>query len=289
MDINNIGIYKITSPIQRVYIGQSNDIKRRLRNYTIIVKSVEGQVKLHRSLVKYGFKKHVFEVIEYCDLIELNCRERHWQDYYDVTGKNGLNCMLTKCEEIKGQMPKTIYEYINKKVVDTSTGIEYNSITHAANELNLNRRTLSKRLSGQVANITSIVFKKDYIEGQEQRQPDKNRHYKKVINTETGIIYNSITEASKDTHYLPEGLSLKLSKKQKNDTSFMLLDEYEKTGIRKKDSLIIGKWVINTETKQEYRNIKMASKETSINYSSLRNYLNPTNNYKNPTNLIYRD
>jgi group I intron endonuclease len=208
--ITNCGIYKITSPTGRIYIGQSKDIERRLKNYTIMAKSVQGQVRLHRSLLKHGWSKHSFEVIENCNFEDLNCRERHWQDFYDVTGKMGLNCMLVTCETIKGQMPKTIYEAINKKVVDTSTGIEYNSISHAAKELNLNRRTLSKHLSGQIANITSVVFKKDYIEGQIEREPDKSRKGRKVINTETNTIYNSVNEASRTIPCTGENLTRKL-------------------------------------------------------------------------------
>ncbi len=93
------GIYKITSPSGKVYIGESEDIKTRKYYYKI--KSCKKQRRLYNSLVKYGWEAHVFEIIEECDFEELLCRERHWQDFYDVLGKNGLNLKLTQCGEQK--------------------------------------------------------------------------------------------------------------------------------------------------------------------------------------------
>ncbi len=55
------GIYKITSPTGKVYIGQSVNIKGRLSRYK--TNNCKHQVKLHTSIFKHGFKKHSFEVI----------------------------------------------------------------------------------------------------------------------------------------------------------------------------------------------------------------------------------
>lgn len=94
-----IGIYKITSPSGKIYIGQSIDIERRSKIYK--KEDCKGQPKLYGSLVKYGFSKHIFEVIEECKVEELNVRERHWQDFYEVLSEKGLNCMLTETAEAK--------------------------------------------------------------------------------------------------------------------------------------------------------------------------------------------
>lgn len=101
IDKNACGIYKITSPTGRVYIGESKDLKRRVRDYnrTLAV----GQNKLERSLSKYGIEFHIFEVIELCNFEDLKCRERYWQDYYNSM-YNGLNCVLTECGELKREI-----------------------------------------------------------------------------------------------------------------------------------------------------------------------------------------
>jgi group I intron endonuclease len=94
-----IGIYKITSPSNKVYIGQSINIERRLRYYKRI--ACKEQIKIYNSLLKYGVDAHIFEVLELCDTEELNNRERHYQDLYDSVA-NGLNLLYVKSEHFNG-------------------------------------------------------------------------------------------------------------------------------------------------------------------------------------------
>jgi group I intron endonuclease len=57
-----VGIYKITSPTNKIYIGQSKDIKRRKNTYSIL--NCKKQTLLYNSLKKYGFENHKFEVLQ---------------------------------------------------------------------------------------------------------------------------------------------------------------------------------------------------------------------------------
>jgi group I intron endonuclease len=97
-----IGIYKITSPTGKVYIGQAVDITGRKKKYSRL--SCKKQPRLYNSLLKYGFSEHIFEVVEECEVEELNTRERYWQDFYNVLGNRGLNCKLTETENISGHL-----------------------------------------------------------------------------------------------------------------------------------------------------------------------------------------
>lgn len=97
-----VGIYKITNPKGRVYIGQSTDVERRWEGYRK-AKNYRSQVKLKHSFEKYGIEKHLFEVIEICKIEELNKQERFYQDAYDVLGPNGLNCRLQQCNGKTGK------------------------------------------------------------------------------------------------------------------------------------------------------------------------------------------
>lgn len=94
-----IGIYKITSPTGRIYIGQSVDIYYRWTDYK--TKDAKSQVRLNRSFKKYGVENHAFEVVEECDVNLLSDRERYWQDYYNVIN-GGLNCRLTTTKDKTG-------------------------------------------------------------------------------------------------------------------------------------------------------------------------------------------
>lgn len=84
-------IYKITSPSGRSYIGQTNNIKRRFKTYMRL--NCNGQPKLYRSLVKYGYTNHNFDILEdiIYDPIYLNYLESFYIRTLD-TVDNGLNC-----------------------------------------------------------------------------------------------------------------------------------------------------------------------------------------------------
>ncbi len=84
-----IGIYKITSPSGRIYIGQSRNIKNRIKGYRN--GNHKSQLKLSRSIKKYGWSNHLFEVIEECEIEDLNKLEIYWISSFDCLGLNGLN------------------------------------------------------------------------------------------------------------------------------------------------------------------------------------------------------
>lgn len=84
------GIYKITSPSGRIYIGQSIDIIARFRAYRN--GAAKQQTLLGRSFKKYGYKNHLFEIIEECSVGALNEREIHYISTYDTFNtRHGLN------------------------------------------------------------------------------------------------------------------------------------------------------------------------------------------------------
>jgi group I intron endonuclease len=118
-----IGIYKITSPFNKIYIGQSINIYKRWEQYNKYPSSYIGQRKLFNSIQKYGVENHIFEIIEECSLDVLNEREIYWGEHYEVLTK-GLNLALGqgrgKCsDETKLLMSETI---LGKKLGKTSIG-----------------------------------------------------------------------------------------------------------------------------------------------------------------------
>lgn len=56
-----IGIYKITNPNGKIYIGQSTNIDKRFYRYKRL--ECKGQIKLYNSLKKYGWDAHIIEII----------------------------------------------------------------------------------------------------------------------------------------------------------------------------------------------------------------------------------
>ena len=186
------GIYKITSPSGRVYIGKANDINRRWSEYRTLHKSIQGQIKLYRSFLKYKVENHIFEILEKCNKESLNERERHYQDFYNVLN-GGLNCVLQETnvlpriesneviekrrlrmigtnnpnyKKIFSQKEKENLRYRlsgelnenSKLIVDLQTGIFYFGTKEASSALNIKRSTLVHYLLGTRKNKTSLIY-----------------------------------------------------------------------------------------------------------------------------------
>ena len=125
-----IGIYKITSPIGKVYIGQSWDIKKRAKGY----KSgrAKGQPYLHNSLVKYGKASHKFEVIHKLEEKVTQEELNYWETFYWQKCKDeGINVLNIKepgsngkhSEESKRKMSeakKSMSEETKRKIGEAS-------------------------------------------------------------------------------------------------------------------------------------------------------------------------
>lgn len=85
------GIYRITSPSGKVYVGQSINIEKRFYQYRKLY--CKKQPVLYNSFIKYGVENHIFEIIEECSEDSLNEKESYYIDYYN-SYKNGMNCSL---------------------------------------------------------------------------------------------------------------------------------------------------------------------------------------------------
>ena len=60
-------IYKIISPIGKVYIGSTSNYKRRMLEHA----NADGHRKLTNSIKKYGWNSHTKEIIEFCTIDSL--------------------------------------------------------------------------------------------------------------------------------------------------------------------------------------------------------------------------
>lgn len=84
-----IGIYKLTSPTGKSYIGQSKNIKQRLNSYKNL--KCKKQAALYNGLCKYGFKNFTVEILEECKEEELNNLEIKYIEDYSTLSPNGYN------------------------------------------------------------------------------------------------------------------------------------------------------------------------------------------------------
>lgn len=94
--MKEIFIYKITSPSGKIYVGKTQNVEKRIRQYIKYASKIT-QPKLQYSILKYGWDNHKFEIIEVCNNENSNEREIYWiselQSFHNLN-KNGMN--LTK-------------------------------------------------------------------------------------------------------------------------------------------------------------------------------------------------
>jgi len=84
------GIYKITSPSGKVYIGQSKNVYKRWTAYNSL--NCKSQPYIYNSLRKYGVNNHKFEIIYECDEDYLLQYEEDYIYLYDSNNAEyGLN------------------------------------------------------------------------------------------------------------------------------------------------------------------------------------------------------
>jgi len=204
-----IGIYKITSPVGRVYIGQSTDIDYRFSSYKRL--KCKPQLRIYNSFIKYGVDNHVFEILEECSAELLNERERHWQDFYNVLGKEGLNCLLVSTESLQ----KVLSDEMKSRISNSLTGFRHTDESKTKISKGLTGRPVSeetrrkisesnkdKHRSPETARKISDALKgrkipKEILEKRGKSQSGAN-HYKArvIVNNQNGVFYDCIKEAA---------------------------------------------------------------------------------------------
>ncbi len=85
-----VGIYKITSPSNKVYIGQSWQIEKRKKDH----RNWKGDTHLANSIKKHGFDNHSFEVVhELPNDVEQKILDTYEQLYIDSYRDCGVELM----------------------------------------------------------------------------------------------------------------------------------------------------------------------------------------------------
>lgn len=177
---NTIGyIYKIISPSNKVYIGQT--INLRGRKYCYSGLRCKWQPKLYNSLKKYGWKKHIFEVIEEClcgkNKIYLNEREIYWIKFYDCF-KNGMNCSEGGC----GSTGYIASEETKEKIRIANTGRKH------SDEAKEKVRKANLGLKHPHSEETKKIISKKHFGRVKKTMSDETKEKLRKLNTGTNSV-----------------------------------------------------------------------------------------------------
>ena len=224
------GIYIIKSPSGKIYIGQSVDIKRRIKRYKYF--GAKEQPYLNNSLIKYGFSNHIVEVLEECDRIDLNKKEEYYIEKHNSFNSDiGMNLTSGGCQNWKisedtlikmKDRPKIIHsEETKRKISESNKG--------------KNKGKVSPRKGVELTNETKDKISKNHSRskpmlGKSHTQETKDKISKSnkgkvaynrrpIIEIETGFIYSCKKIAALEFGIKERTLKAKLLGKIKNNTS----------------------------------------------------------------------
>lgn len=149
------GIYTIESPTNKVYVGQSTDLKHRERQYSWA--SCKSQRRLYNSIQKHGWENHVFNVImplrEDATPEQLVYWEQFFIDFYRNQGIDLLNLrdagsvgkMSEESKDMKsiamrGKRGKVNEEQVKLILAELNKGT---SLKQIVLDFNINRTTIA--------------------------------------------------------------------------------------------------------------------------------------------------
>lgn len=303
-----IGIYKITSPTSKVYIGQSTDIEKRWGKYRNV--NCKRQPKLYNSFKKHGVENHIFEVLCQCSIDELNEMERFYQDAFCALNDKGLNCVLTTSSDRYGVHSISTREKMSKakkgKPLSEETRLKIS--TALKNMSDEKRDSINKRRK-KVSDIT----RKKMSESQIGRTATKETRAKlrasrlgKVASIETRYkISMAVKNISNETK-LKLSIARKgriisietrnkisnsnkgkvLSKETRNKLSLANIGKTKSAESIEKTASASRKIVLHLETGVFFDGCKIAAKSLNFNPNTFKSMLNG-NHKVNKTNCIY--
>lgn len=152
---NISGIYKIIFPNNKVYIGLSSNIKKRL----IAHNKTNDNLPVHRAIKKYGkVSEENVEILEIVHESLLREREKYWIDYYkSFLPENGYNLTLggdgaspgifnNSAKLDQKELNELIKDLIDNIIFIKDLVVKYNLSAEAISDINQGKRYYDENL-----------------------------------------------------------------------------------------------------------------------------------------------
>lgn len=143
--INMVGIYKITNLInQKSYIGQSIHIERRWQEHC----RPSASSIIAKAIRKYSQENFSFEILEECDVSELNQKEAYYIAFFNTVVPYGYN--IEELSEEDSKTSFTVYDKATLELIINDIKESQLTFTDIAKKYSLNRRTIIRINEGEV-------------------------------------------------------------------------------------------------------------------------------------------
>jgi len=222
--MSNAGIYLIVSPANRYYVGQTKDLSKRYADYK--AGGSKNQRRLYRSIKKYGFEKHSFDVLLRCSVAELNAWEAFYIKMFDTFDTDhGLNLRSGGGVSVMSKETIQRMRAAQKGRVVSDETRQKLSVSISGNKVKEDvKLQISKMLTGKPKSRQHVYNQTQarIANGSMKKITDALAESKKkpVLDTATGIIYNSAKEAYKLSGYSYSNFTSKLRNAKPNNTTF---------------------------------------------------------------------
>ena len=195
-------IYKITNKVSgKIHIGQTNDVVKRWKDHLSAVRNNFGFL-LHSSIRKHGTENFIFEVIEECEDITTNDREKFWISYYD-SFHNGYN-LTSGGDHDFNRSDETINKMSKSKIGHIVTEETRKKIGEA-NKGRIRTEEAKKKMSeSQIGHVVT----------EETRQKIREKHIGKIVNEETRKKISASKSGKKQSEEVVKNRSEKLKGKK---------------------------------------------------------------------------
>lgn len=220
-------IYKHTNKANgKCYIGQTKNIKWRW--YPANYKCCS---KFYRAILKYGWDNFTHEILKICDEANVDYFETYYIKFYDSI-QNGYNLDSGGCKN-KTQSQETIQKKIeaNKKRVYKKGTTPWNKGLKANEEM---RKKLSishigikygpcseeKKIKISEAQKGKVISEETRIKLSLSHIGKQGNHRKRIINLDTGEIFESLVNAGEKYGLNIKNISANLHKKTKTCGGF---------------------------------------------------------------------
>ena len=219
-----------------MYVGSSVDLRERLYVYYSLLKLNKSNRTIDRALLKYGYSKFSFEILEYCTRENVLEREQYYMDLikpvYNIVEKAGSTLGYRHTEATKEKMRnlklskevlKVKLESVTKAseanrvkviVVNIETGeeTEYLSMTEASVALGVHKNTIGNAIKNQRVmqkrficllsdeNIAVITDRIQKAKAKLKIKPGNSSRVEVIvenIETKEKTVYPSMVEAGK--------------------------------------------------------------------------------------------
>lgn len=256
-----VGIYKITSPNNKVYIGQSWDIERRMYHHKYYHAKLKGVV--YSSMKKYGVENFTFDIIHELpiDITQstLDAYEILYMGLYGScyqllnTREGGSKGKMSEVEKIRlGELKKGNTNMLGKKhsektkkqMSDSAMGkkkseITKSNISKGRQGMKLSdghKKKISESGKGRIPNDATRLKMSKWQLGRDRGDEFKDKVSKsklkdgaafriQVLDTNNGVVFKSIKEAAISIGVMPSQLSAYLNGRYVNKTSFIKLNK----------------------------------------------------------------